>query len=55
MVYFVVEVLMQQECINVYQPYDVPDNHLKDINPNPGSENYTVYPCGTCDQPVTWE
>ena len=27
----------------------------KDINPNPGSENSTVYPCGTCDQPVTWE
>jgi hypothetical protein len=26
-----------------------------DINPNPGPENSTVYPCGTCDQPVTWE
>ena len=26
-----------------------------DINPNPGPENSTVYPCGTRDQPVTWE
>ena len=29
-----------------------------DVNPNPGPEsgNYsTIYPCGTCDQPVTWE
>jgi hypothetical protein len=22
---------------------------------NPGPENSTVYPCGPCDQPVTWE
>ena len=24
------------------------------INPNPGPDA-TIYPCGTCDQPVTWE
>ena len=30
-----------------------------DVNPHPGSgcsdTNETVYPCGTCDQPVTWQ
>ena len=30
-------------------------NISNDINPNPGPENSTVYPCGTRDQPVTWE
>jgi hypothetical protein len=25
-----------------------------DINPNPGPDA-TIYPCGTCDQPVTWD
>ena len=30
-----------------------------DVNPHPGpgcsNTNETVYPCGTCDQPVTWQ
>jgi len=30
-----------------------------DVNPHPGpgcsDTNETVYPCGTCDQPVTWQ
>jgi len=25
-----------------------------DINPNPGPDA-NIYPCGTCDQPVTWD
>jgi hypothetical protein len=34
-------------------------NVSTDVNPNPGqpssSIDATIYPCGTCDQPVTWE
>ena len=34
-------------------------NVSNDVNPNPGpassSIDETIYPCGTCDQPVTWE
>ncbi|CAC5424734.1 unnamed protein product [Mytilus coruscus] len=28
-----------------------------DVNPNPGPthNDSTIYPCGTCDQPVTWD
>ncbi|CAC5393845.1 unnamed protein product [Mytilus coruscus] len=32
--------------------------NANDVNPNPGptqQNNSTIYPCGTCDQPVTWD
>ena len=27
--------------------------HSNDVNPNPGPEQ-SIYPCGICNQPVTW-
>ncbi|CAC5382057.1 unnamed protein product [Mytilus coruscus] len=31
--------------------------NANDVNPNPGPthNDSTIYPCGTCDQPVTWD
>ena len=32
-------------------------SNVNDINSNPGPthNDSTIYPCGTCDQPVTWD